>query len=112
MAGEQKTALMTNSDKRKQHKTRPSALCHYTRTMSNGPRQYRDQNVRCSTFSSYRIDPCHVISGTVIDNDIQASNVATKLELSRIKLVWLHVYIYFPCFNDMSFSFILCEAAE
>ena len=46
------------------------------------------------------------------DKDIQASNVSTKLELSGIQLVWLHVNIFFPCFNDMSFSFILCEAAE
>ena len=71
---------MTNSDKRKQHKTRPSALCHYARTMSNGPRQYRDQNVWCAAFSFYWR---RVISGTVIVRDIQASNI-----------LWLHVLIY------------------
>ena len=97
--GEQKTPLMTNCDKRK-HKTRPSALCHYTRTMSNGLGQYRDQNVWCTFSFFWR----HVISGTVMDKDVKASNVFIQIEWNPVCMA---TYIYFPCFNDMSFSFYL-----
>ena len=81
----------------------PSVLCHYVRTMSNGLGQYRDQNVWC-TFSFYWR---HIISGTVMDKDVQASNVFIQIEWNP---VFMATYI-FSLFQWHEF-FILSEAAE
>ena len=91
---------MTKSNKRK-HKTRPSALCHYTRTMSNGPGQCRDQNVWC-TFSFYWR---HVISGTVMDKDILASNIGIEWNPACMAT---YIFSFFQWHEFL----ILSEAAE
>ena len=88
--------------KRKQHKTEPSALRHYRRTMSNGLKQYRDQNVRLPQHFASR----HVISGTVLNKDIQH-----YVHQTLIGLFWfffMATYIFNIPMIQMSFS----EAAE
>ena len=79
--------------KRKQHKTEPSALRHYRRTMSNGLKQYRDQNVRLPQHFAAR----HVISGTVMNKDI-----------GLFWIFFMTTYIFNIPMIQMSFS----EAAE
>ena len=92
--------------KRKQHKTEPSALRHYRRTMSNGLKQYRDQNVRLPQHFASR----HVIPGTVMNKDIPGCHPA--LCSSDTYWIVLDFFIATCIFNITMIQMSFSEAAE